>query len=197
LIFDPNKEEWTQQQNLYAYLLGLRGVKIKKISIVAQFMDWIQSNAVRDKTYPQEAVMQFDLNLWSPEEQEMYLLDRLARHKSCENVEDNELPECTRLERWERHPGGALVKYAVMKTKEAKKATRVLDSLQDAITYFKEKNVPSTGVIEVRYAKRKRCEDWCACNLHCNDYITYCGQQANEELNDYYSYEEIHGGMIQ
>ena len=195
LIFDPNKEEWTQQQNLYAYLLGLRGVKIKKISIIAQFLDWIQSNAIRDREYPQEAVLQFDLDLWSPGEQEMYLLDRLTRHKSCENVEDNELPECTRLERWERWPGGYLVKYAVMKTKEAKKATRVFTNLHDAIAYFKQKNVPSTGVIEVRYAVRKRCEDLCACNLHCNDYISYCGRKANDKLNDYYTYEEVHAGI--
>lgn len=196
LIFDPNKEEWTQQQNLYAYLLGLRGVKIKKISIIAQFLDWIGSNAVRDKNYPQEAVMQFDLNLWSPEEQEMYLLDRLARHKACEEVPDNELPECTRLERWERHPGGALVKYAVMKTKEAKRATRVFDELKDAVDYFKQKNIPSTGVIEVRYAIRKRCEDWCSCNLHCNDYIAYCGRKQSETMNDYISYEDIHNGVV-
>jgi hypothetical protein len=198
LIFDPNMEDWHEQQNIYAYLLHLRGIDVKSINIIAVYLDWIESNAVRDrKTYPQQNVVEYPLKLWSWDETEIFLNERLALHKACENVPDDELPECTRSERWERHEGGAPVKYAIMSSKDARRATRVFTDANEALKYFKEhKKLTSSSFIEIRYARRKRCEKYCACNQFCDHYIEYTGQLEGGSLNDYWSYDQIHQGKV-
>lgn len=196
LIFDPNMTEWTQQQNMYAYLLHLRGIDVKSINIIAVYMDWLEGNAVRDrKSYPQQNVCEYKLNLWPWEETEIFLNERLALHKACESVPDEELPECTRSERWERHEGGVPIKYAVLKNKLAKRATRVFNDGTEAIKCFKSnKKLDSSSLIEIRYARRKRCEKYCSVNMFCSDYIEYTGMIEGNGLNDYWTYDAIHQG---
>jgi hypothetical protein len=198
LIFDPNMVDWVQQQNLYAYLLHKRGHEVKAIHVIAVYLDWMEGNAVRDRqSYPQQNVVEYPLPLWSWEETELFLAERLALHKASEKVEDHELPECSRSERWERHEGGVLIKYAVMKNKQVKRATRVFDKAEEAIDYFKNsKKLDSSSFIEIRYAKRKRCEKYCSVNMFCSDYIEYTGQMENNTLNDYWDYDAIHQGRI-
>lgn len=198
LIFDPNMEEWTQQQNMYAYLLHLRGIDVKTINVIAVYLDWIEGNAIRDrKSYPQQNVVEYKLNLWPWQETEIFLNERLALHKACEKLDDEELPECSRSERWERHEGGAQVKYAVMKNKQAKRATRVFVDSNEAVDYFKSnKSLNSSSFIEIRYARRKRCEKYCSANMFCDHYIEYTGALEGNSLNDYWRYDDIHQGKI-
>jgi hypothetical protein len=196
LIFDPNMEEWTQQLNLYAYLLHLRNTEVENLYVIANYMDWIESQAVRDRQYPQAQAEQYKVDLWPWERTELFLQERIALHKSCEDVPDDQLIECTREERWERHDGGTSVRYAVLKHKKVKRATRVFDSMQEAVEYFKTAGSLNTNsLIEVRYARRKRCEKWCQpMNQFCNAYIEYTGKLRNDSLNDYFTYDDIHQG---
>ena len=199
-IFDPTNEEWTEQLNLYHYLLGLRGVVVKKIYVIAHYMDWIESQMVRDKEYPRAAIEQFEIEIWPKERQENYLHDRLALHKSCEEISDDELPVCSRKERWERHPGGATVMYAILKSRSANRAINngVFDSLDAALERFKSnpKGITSESVIECRYAVPKKCLKWCAACNFCDWYIDYCKKDHEGTMNDYFTHEQIHSGKL-
>lgn len=200
LIFDPKMTEWTEQLNLYHYLLGLRGVAIKKIYVIAQYMDWIEAQSVRDPEYPRAAIEQYEIEIWPKERQEYYLNERLHQHIAVESVPDEELPVCSREERWERHSDGNSVKYAVLKSPTADRAINkgVFSSLDDAINRVKGggTGITSESCIECRYAEPKRCVKWCAANQFCNWYIDYTGRVHDNKLNDYITYDQIHRGDI-
>ena len=200
MIFDPDMTEWTQQQNLYAFLLHKRSVDIESARIIAQFMDWVQSQSLRDKDYPKAAVEEYEIELWGHDEQEYFLRERLAAHKLCENVPDDQLPLCSPEERWERHPGGATVKYAILKSRDADRAINkgVFDTLDEAIKRIRDggTGITSSVVIEVRYAQRKRCEQWCGVSGFCNDYLNYLQKVEAGILNDYITYDQVMKGDI-
>ena len=200
IINDPDKKEWTEQLNLYHYLLGLRGIQINKLYVIAQYMDWIKSKSFRDKDYPNEAVQQFEIPIWPLEQQEHYLHERLSFHKAMEAVPDDQLTDCSPDERWERHPNGATTIYAILKSKRADRAINggLFDSLDAAIERFRSspKGITSESVIECRHAEPKRCVEWCgACNF-CNWYIDYTKRVHNNELNSYFTHDQIHSGNL-
>ena len=64
LIFDPDMVDWHEQQNIYAYLLHMRGIKVESLNILAFYLDWIESNAIRNKGYPQAPIVEYNLSLW-------------------------------------------------------------------------------------------------------------------------------------
>ena len=185
-IFDPEMIEWHQQQNLYSYLLHKNGTELDSINIVAVYKDWQEGNALRDRTYPQDQVVEHELSHWTREEQERFLLERLELHKACEDVEDHELPLCSRSERWERFQGGHEIEFVIMKKSTAKRAARVIKtSLEDAYAYARGmKGITTDSFIEVRYAVRKRCEKYCAINGFCSDYLAYDKAKKTNKLND-------------
>jgi hypothetical protein len=171
LIFDPDFKEFVEQQNLYAYLLLKdKGIKLESINILAFYKDWTQGQT-RDPSYPQSQVVEYELELWPYEQTEQFLNDRLQMHIDVEDTPDEELPMCTREDRWERHQGGSTVHYAIMKNPKAKRATRVLKTgdLDDAVAMANGiKGLTRDSFIEVRYAKPKRCVDWCNIKEHCS-----------------------------
>lgn len=184
LTFDPEMEDWHQQQNIYAYLLRERGIDVKSISILAVYMDWIESQAVRDKRYPQFPIVLYPLKLWTPEEQRDYIEGRLHMHVAVEEVPDDELPACTREERWERFPDGTNVQYALMKDSKAKRAMKVEPDMASIIKAANSMKVTGDSFVEVRYARRKRCEKYCSINEYCNHYRGYREQRKSQTLND-------------
>jgi hypothetical protein len=160
LIFDPDLTEWTEQQNIYAYLLHLRGIDVKSINVIVWYKDWSKANALRDKNYPQNEMCEYKLNLWDFDMTEEYLVDRIESMKMNEDTPDDDLPDCTPEERWERHAGGVIVKFAVLKNKHAKRAGRVLDTMEEAVEWGKGKKGYGDGLIEIRYAEPIRCLNW-------------------------------------
>jgi hypothetical protein len=130
LIFDPDMVDWHQQQNIYAYLLRARGIEIKTLNICAFYLDWIEANAIRDRNYPQSPIVQYKLKLWDWETIAKYIQKRLDAHVAAETMPDDQLPECTREEMWERLP-----EFAIMKNAKAKRATKVIreGTFEDAL----------------------------------------------------------------
>ena len=195
LIFDPHMEEWTQQQNFYAYLLGRMGIKVESSHVIAQYLDWIEAMSIRDQQYPREAVEMYEIKLWTTEEQEFRLNDRIAVHKAAENLADIELPICSKEERWETP-----TKYAILKARTANRAINngVFDTLDDAVKRFMEnpKGITSESVIEIRNGQRKRCEKWCSCSHLCSDYIEWTGKVNDGKTNEYLTYDQIYKGQI-
>jgi len=189
LIYDPDMKEWHEQQNLYDYLCYLNDIHLESINIIALYKDWQEGNALRNRDYPQTQIAEYGLTRWDRDTQLDFLFTNLAKHVACEETQDDQLPPCTREERWERFPDGAEIHYAVMKTQTAKRAARVFKggTLSDAMAQAKAKvrGLSSDSMLEVRYATRTRCERYCAVNEWCNDYQAYMKDKKNETLNDY------------
>jgi len=181
VIFDPDMEEWTQQQNLYAYLLHRRGVDVESLTINAWFKDWKEGNAVRDRSYPQNQTIEYQLPLWSWEESEAFLMDRLTFHYSCEKVDDKNLPVCTAEERWERFDDQTHVHYAIFKDPKAKRAHRVIKTtFDDAVDYLKKwKGRTSESFIEERFPIPRKCIKYCDAAPFCSWFQMW--KQRNDE----------------
>lgn len=192
IIFDPDHLDWAAQQNIYAWLLRRRGVDVKSINIMAVFQDWTRGMAMRSRSYPKQPVMLYNLPMWSDELTERFVHDRLEQHKAAELLPDDKLPECSREERWERFPDGQEINYAVLPSRDAKRARRVVGTLEEAYDFCRaQKKITPEWVIEVRYAERTRCEQWCEVNQYCNHYRDYMAAKKSGTLNEYIPVTEV------
>jgi hypothetical protein len=194
VVFDPDFDHWTKQQNFYAYMLRRDGHTIESINIMALFLDWKKMNAQRDKDYPQSKQVTYPLDLWSFKKQEQVFMERLRLHIAAEKLSDKDLPDCTPEERWE-----SPTKYAVMKKPTAARATKVFDTQAEADKYINDSKAKAKkgewddGCVEVRIGERKRCESWCPVNQFCSSYINYIFAQR-ERLK--MKYDGKKGGVI-
>jgi len=185
LIFDPEMTEWVEQQNIYRWLLKQSDEDVESLNIIAVFLDWQEGMLVRSKTYPREPMQVFPLPVWPDEKTKEFVIRRLTMHMDCEELPDDELPECTPEERWERFPEGVTKKYAVMKTPKAARAMRVLISRKETEKFCRSsKNLTSESFVEIRYATRTRCERYCKVNSKCNYYNMYMRAKENGTLNE-------------
>ena len=165
------KPEWIQQQNIYRLMASVNGVPVEKLKIVAIFRDWSKMAASRQRDYPAEQVRVFDLPVWSDEETEAFIAERLRVHKAAET----ELPLCTAEERWERGP-----KFALMK-KGAKRAVSLheTESEAEAEKFNLEIQPPAKGkkpaeyFIESRECQWIRCEHYCPVAPYCTQFREY------------------------
>jgi hypothetical protein len=179
-------EDWHKQQNIYAYMCEEVGEKIKGLRILAWYKDWKQGNALRDKSYPQDQVVEYSLKMWEKKQTHDYIYDRLELLNEMDQLNDDEIPECSRDDRWERHPGGQSVMYAVMKNDKAGRALRVRDSMEGAIEFARtSKALSSNSFIEIRYAKPTRCMEYCGVNYACHWYKRFCARNnAGDALTE-------------
>jgi hypothetical protein len=177
IIYDPNKEEWTKQTNVYRWMLGQKGKEIRKITVVAFFLDWVESQALRRHDYPQAPVVEYEIDVWPMEEAEQFVYDRMHLHYDCEEVEDDMLPACTPEEMWEDE-----TKFALMKDEKAKKAMKVFHDARDLPEAVRMAcalpKVTANSFIEIRHGQRKRCNRYCGVTQHCNLY------QSNRKMKD-------------
>lgn len=160
---NSGKSEWEAQQNIYAWLVrNAKGIEVTEICVVAIIRDWQRWKAKFDPTYPSAAIKVIDLPLWTPEEQEQYILARIRAHRNAEmNIEIGaDIPECSDEERWASPP-----KWAVKKGEDSRRATKVFDTKDEAVAFAKEKQC---SVIEHRPGSSMRCEEnfcrvaeWC------------------------------------
>jgi hypothetical protein len=166
-IFDPDMVEWHEQLNMYAYLLARRGVEIETINILAVYKDWRKMMALRDRNYPQEQVIAYQLDLWDYEVTEDYVRKRIDLMIENEMVDDVFLPFCTSEDMWEKP-----TKYACMKDKRVQRASRVFDSREEAESYMQTSKTMAgdSAFIEVRKGERTRCKDYCEVAEYCNQY---------------------------
>jgi hypothetical protein len=186
-VFDPGMIEWHEQQNIYAWLLHQQGIEVKALNIIAIYLDWIVTKAAHDRTYPQDPCVLLKLDLWPWEQTENFLRDRIRLMKHYEQTPDDELPECTREERFEDP-----TVFKCFKNKEAKRSSKNCDSLDEAIKYMKNTAGFGNGsYVEAVYAVRKRCERYCEVNEHCNVYCRYREAIKNNTLRDIIPYEQV------
>ena len=142
--------QWEAQLNVQAYLARKAGWQDDSVVIYALLRDWSKAR-VREDNYPNTPLQVVDIDLWSFEEQQQYVTERLALHFG-----DGE-KQCTDAERWAR-PGS----YAVMQ-KGKKRALRVLPTKEKALSWIASQGLAddSKVSIEHRPATYTRCESFC------------------------------------
>ena len=150
-------DEYEEQLNVYAHLLRTYGVEVSLLYIIFIFTDWDKAKAWRSAEYPKAGYCKVTLdNLWTPRQQEEFLVSRVQLQVNNEGRADHELDLCTAKEMWSKP-----TKWAVQKVesgRKAKKASRLLDSEQEAKDWAEKKLEGAEHKIEYRPGQRMRCE---------------------------------------
>lgn len=163
-----DKIEWEQQLNIYAWLLEkVKKTPILSLGIVAIIRDWSRRDAANKEGYPESPIKELPIKLWSFEEREQFITERIDKHSACEFAmeADIPLPECTPAEMWEKPTTWAI------KKKGGVKAKKVYDNEAHAVEALKE--LGDEYDIEVRPGERTRCATFCPVNAYCQQWRDY------------------------
>jgi len=163
VVFEPQgREDWHKQLNIYRWGLyvtyKLESDKIRNISI---FRDWQQSKA-NDEDYPSISIAVIEAPVWTYEQTEQYVKERIRLHKVAAKLPDDKLPFCSSEEMWTKP-----TTYAIMKAGRIK-ALKVCQTLEEAERYAK----PGEYIV-TREGKRTRCEGYCDVSKFCSQFKEY------------------------
>jgi hypothetical protein len=157
---DPKIED-EQQLNLYALLARHNHFNVTQLRIISVLRDWSKLRASREPDYPQVGVVVREIPLWSPEEQEAFLGERVRAHQKAAELADDDLPLCTDEERW------AKPEMWAVKKKGAKRASSLHSSLESAKASIVF-TPAGTFEIEHRAGSYPRCLHYCAVSQFCS-----------------------------
>jgi hypothetical protein len=148
--------EWEQQTNVYRRLLAKeKGLVIDRMSVIAVLRDWSRNEAGRSPDYPQAQVKMLDVRLWSEEEADAFINQRVAIHQA-------EVPAlCTDAERWTKPE-----KWAVMKRGNIR-AVKLFDNPLEAQALA---DTASNLYVEHRPGEAVRCQSWCPVSEFCQQW---------------------------
>tara|TARA_R110002020_G_scaffold48664_2_gene138595 strand:+ start:25779 stop:26711 length:933 start_codon:yes stop_codon:yes gene_type:complete len=160
------KQDRIEQLNCYAALIKENtDIEIKKLEVIFIFRDWSKSKAKYDGSYPQNQIAIVEIPLWESNHTKAFMELKVEQHKSAQDeLNMRGAPECTDEERW-KDP----TKHAVVRTGNVK-ASRVLDTAEEAEEWLQKNNSGLDMSIEVRHGKAKRCENYCHAAPFCNQY---------------------------
>lgn len=166
------KIDWEVQLNMYAGLVeDVKKVSVTSVGIVAIIRDWNRRDAATREGYPEAPIKEIPIRLWSKEERDAYISNRIAAHSACEFAleTDGELPDCTPEEMWEKP-----TIWAVRKTGN-KRAHSLYETEELAISALAE--LGDKYELEVRQGERTRCANFCPVSAWCTQYKTYLEEQ--------------------
>jgi hypothetical protein len=146
------KREWIAQLNILAALCRRNSLPVTRTEIVAIYRDWRKMEAL-SADYPQAQVAVLPVPLWSPDEAEAYLEERVRVHQM------ETPPPCTDEERWL-----SPAKLALMKKGQKR-----------AVKLYSEDAPPEIELAEGQYWEHRpgsyrRCESYCAAAPICPQY---------------------------
>jgi hypothetical protein len=170
------KQEWIDQLNLYAWLvertqaheIGARTSDglVSGLQIIGIVRDWSRREAALKDTYPQAPIVTLDIPLWSYEDREAFVKQRLTLHNEANFAAvSGDMPECTSEEMWEKK-----TTYAVMK-EGGKRAKKVFEIKEEAAAFAGQQK--ESHYIETREGGRTRCESFCQAAPFCKQYQSY------------------------
>lgn len=163
------KPEWENQLNVLAHLCRYNGVDVGTLEIVAIYRDWSRAQALRSPDYPRYMVEIIPIKLWTPDEAQTYIEQRVKLHQSA--ILSGNVPPCSNEERWYRGEEWAVTKAG------RKSALRCLSTEAEATAWaiqnnhFKADGTATTGISVVhRPGKNVRCESYCSVSPFCHQY---------------------------
>jgi hypothetical protein len=162
------KIEWEVQLNIYAGLVeDVKKIPVTSVGIVAIIRDWSRRESTTREGYPEAPIKEIPIRLWSKEERDQYISNRIALHSACEFAieTDGDLPDCTPEEMWEKQ-----TTYAIKKIGN-KRAFKVYETEKDALDAIAD--MEKSYEIEVRPGERTRCANFCPVAPYCAQYRDY------------------------
>lgn len=166
------KFEWEVQLNIYAGLVeDVKLVPVTSVGIVAIIRDWNRRESTTRDGYPEAPIKEIPIRLWSKEERDEFISNRIALHSACEFAieTDGDLPDCTPDEMWEKQTVWAIKKIG------NKRAHSLFDNESLAVDALAD--LGDKYEMEVRKGERTRCTNFCPVNTWCNQYKTYLEEQ--------------------
>ena len=165
-------KDYQRQGNMYAYLLRRNGYYPISFVIEALIKDWKESYSLRDEKYPQQPIQVYEYDIWSFDQSEEYIKERLELHFP---KDENEIPECSEEEMWVTEE-----KWEAKK-KGHSRATKLFDSEREALSWIADQDHRTTkGTtfedwdITQRPKDRRRCEaNWCNVAEYCDQFKLY------------------------
>lgn len=183
-VFLDDIDDWIAQQNIYAHLLRICGLHVEYLRVLAWFQDWDSFKAMKDgkRGYPPNEIMYYELPLWTLEETEEYVKERIEAHKDNEERPDDMLDNCTDKEMWTKD---AVYKVFKVKPNPSVRSMKNASTREEAENWIKQKTIRGTEYrIEYFPGKRTKCEDYCQCAPFCNQYQDYLkGVGIDEQSN--------------
>ena len=81
------KDEWEEQLNVLNFLCRKNPDKINNISVNSMFIlailrDWSKLKVMQSDNYPKKQIVKIPIRLWSEEEQEHFIRERI-RYAKC------------------------------------------------------------------------------------------------------------------
>jgi hypothetical protein len=192
------KDEWEKQLNLYAMFRTLAGRLTEQLRIIFILRDW-NLNETMQEGYPPAGAQVAEAKLWTFSEQEAYLKERIKLHLDHREDNDDELPECTPDEMWEKEEAWAVVREGgkrawrvcvpskatpfqavtddgmVDAETKAEAALREAQAIADACNLKPDvvKGKKKPMAIEHRPGERTRCLRFCDVASKCNQFKEY------------------------
>ena len=166
------KVEWEIQLNIYAGLVeDVKKIPVTSVGIVAIIRDWNRRESTTREGYPEAPIKELPIRLWSKEERDAFISNRIALHSACEFAleTDGELPDCTPEEMWEKPTVWAVKKIG------NKRAHSLYETPELAIAAMTD--LGDKYDVEVRKGERTRCINFCPVNTWCTQYQTYVKEQ--------------------
>lgn len=175
-IVYKNFEDWYKQGMIYSWLLSKKGLKVNKCKFVAILRDWSETESLRKPDYPTSPVYvyEFDVTDADIKSVEEVIEQKIAQIESQKKVADDELPECSKDERW-----ASADVYAVMK-EGRKTSVKNFDNKEDAENLAKE--LGDKHYVETRPGVDKKCTRYCSCCEFCNYYREHYGNKEEGSL---------------
>jgi len=163
-VIYANHDDWEKQLNIYAFLHRVNGDKIEKLRVIAFLRDFNQRKALTELNYPESQIVEVPIKLWTLEEQEKYILDRVEKTLEARRLSDDKLPICTPEERWQT-PN----LYKVMK-KGRKSAVKNFENKEDAIEFINNNKDKKLLSIKFFKGEDRKCLNYCPVKDFCNYY---------------------------
>jgi len=146
-----NIDGWTQQLNVLRWLAHKNGIAVTSLEIIAILRDWKKGEAERKPdSYPQTPIVRVEIPLWSLEDAEEYILDRVQLHQYAQQ---GGRVDCTDEERW--YTG---TQFALMK-EGGKRAVKLFDE--------RPTDIPEGHHVEERPGEHRRCASYCEVRHFC------------------------------
>jgi len=149
-IFDSNVDNYIKQGSIYKWLSPDK-ITSDYININYIFTDWSGAKAREKKDYPQQRVLTKQYPLWSVEETENWIKNKVEALNNLWNTPQEGLPECTEEELWATE-----TKYKHYKDSNSTRATNVgtHTSMDDALKFQAQKG---GGIIKTIPGEVKHC----------------------------------------
>lgn len=176
VVVHKRYDEWEKQLNVYRYLWQKHGFDVKQLQVIAILRDWSRMMYLRSpKDYPSGQVAVVYLPMWSMEQTETFIHQRLSLHKLAESMADDEIPVCSPEERWDEPPTWRVLKEG------NKNALRVLHSEEDANKYIEDKYKGNDKITIVKKnGLSRRCCLFCNVSAWCNFYKSLPQEMKDE-----------------